>query len=354
MTVQSDGELLSTVGEKALVRLIQQTVRSDPRVLSGTGNDATALEVVPGCTIAITVDRCPTPLAYRIDATEIGVWGDLAITCVASDLFASGAEPVAFMLSLLLPRTMRVQDVIALVRCAERSASSLGACIAAGDTKEAAQLNVITCGIGRLVNGHVARRGARAGDLLVLTGEIGPFTAAQVAFSHGITKEELDSRLRQPVFSPEPAHHAARALLTTIKPTAGMDLSDGLLSTAFTLAEANGLGITLREADLPIAARAIEIAHRFAVDPLRLAFGTGDWQIAYAVAPGDWERISATLASRGQMCAIGTFTAEHAGVTLACKDGRRRRLRRIEQQHFLESWADRGFLEFLLETPLFE
>ena len=150
-----------------------------------------------------------------------------------------------------------------------------------------------------------------------------------------------------------PAHEVALGLMSSMNPTAGMDLSDGLLGTVFTLAELNGLGVTLCEESLPISAPAIEMGHRFSVDPLRLAFGTGDWQIAYSVDPVEWQRQDRTSGTASRVSHIGTFTDDKAGIWLLCRDGHRRQLRRIEQQSFLETWADRGFLEYLLDTPLF-
>jgi len=257
-------------------------------------------------------------------------------------------------MSLLLPRQMRADDVIALVKRADAAAGRLGAGIIAGDTKEAPHVNVITCGVGRFLNGRqITRRGARPGDLLVLTGELGAFTGAHLGFHKGLPKSELDAKLLQPVFSPTPADKTVFELLASVNPTAGMDLSDGLLSTAFALAELNDLGITLREKDIPISRPAVEIARRFSVGPIRLAFGTGDWQIAYAVDPGAWQGLDPAAPIRKQVIPIGEFTDQHSDVWFECIDGQRRQLRRIEQQHFLETWADRGFLEYLLDTPLF-
>ena len=108
----------------------------------------------------------------------------------------------------------------------------------------------------------------------------------------------------------------------------------------------------LKESALPISTGALSIAHRLSVEPLRLAFGTGDWQIAYAIDPFQWEQLSNNSRVYHQLFPIGKFTKEF-GVCLACKDGTLRKLRRIEQEHFLDSCADRSFLDYLMEIPLF-
>jgi thiamine monophosphate kinase len=147
-----------------------------------------------------------------------------------------------------------------------------------------------------------------------------------------------------------PAFKATRELVGLTEPVAGMDLSDGLLSTMFDLAAINGLGINLNEAAIPISARAADVARQFSIDPLRFAFGTGDWEIAFVLDQADWKRIQGSCQS---IHAIGAFTGDHTEVRLTRQDGQVRPLKRIEQEHFLNTSADRSFLEYLLEAPLY-
>lgn len=344
---------LADVGEKRLVKLILDALSVPKCAIGGRGGDATAIDLGLGRLLAVASDRCPTPLAYKLDPLNIGVWGDLAITCVASDLIAAGSRPAAFLITLLLPRNLFVGQVVELMNRAESLAKSVGADIVAGDTKEATHLSVITTGIGLLSNNYyLQRRDSLPGDELVLTGRIGDFTAAHLAFERGIPRKNIDSSLMTSVYSPRPAFEPAMKLFERVKPHAGMDLSDGLLSTVFTLAEQSGLGINLKESAIPISQMTIAMAKRCSVEPLRLAFGTGDWQIAYSVSKDDWLRFSQTNQAEPVLYPIGEFT-EKPGIRMVCNDGQTRNLRRIEQEHFLDSWADRNFLQYLLETPLF-
>ena len=234
------GRLLRDIGEKKVVKAILESFTPPTCIFGGRGNDATALDLGLDKLIVITTDRCPTPLAFKMDPTNFGVWGDLAITCVASDLLASGTKPAAFLVNLLLPRFLTLEGVIDLLTQAEALAKSLGAEIVAGDTKESPHLEVVATGLGVLERGrHVRRLGARPGDILVLTGEIGNFTAANLAYERKIAESDLDSSIVTSVIKPRPAYNVAIALLQEILPSAGMDLSDGLLSTIFTLAEIN-------------------------------------------------------------------------------------------------------------------
>lgn len=345
--------LLSDVGEKAVVNGILKCLPGDNEATTGRGSDAAGIRIGSSDWIAAAIDRCPTPLAFKLDPRRMGVWGDLAVTCVASDLLASGALPSAFLVCLLLPRSLQVSDVEDIMTHAQAVAAGMGARIVAGDTKEAPSITVVTVGLGTPVRGRtISRQGATDGDIVVLTGEIGAFTAAQLAFERGMAHDELEPELTKQIFAPRPALEAARELLSTLEPRAGMDLSDGLLCTLFTLAQTNGLGIDLYEKDLLIPHGVSLVAERFSVSALRLAFGTGDWQIAYAISEEDWSR---TAKNANSPCrSVGKFTSSHLGVRLISGDGNSRKLRRIEQQHFLDSSADSSYLEYLLATPLFE
>ena len=344
---------LADVGEKRLVRLILETLSAPKCIIGGRGGDATAIDLGLSRLLAVASDRCPTPLAYKMNSSNIGVWGDLAVTCVASDLIASGARPAAFLITLLLPRTMFVRDVTDLLNRAESLAKSVGAEIVAGDTKEASQLSVITAGIGLLPEGRYLRRcDSLVGDILVLTGEVGNFTAAHLAYEKGVAQNSINPNLLAPVLSPKPAFESATKLFGKVEPHAGMDLSDGLLSTVFSLAEQSDLGIILKESAIPISTAAAEAANHYSVEPIRLAFGTGDWQIAYSIGKEEWTQLSLASQINPFIYPIGEFTAE-PGVRMECNDGQIRKLNRIEQEHFVDAWADRNYLRYLLEVPLF-
>jgi thiamine-monophosphate kinase len=287
-----------------------------------------------------------------MDPSSLAVWGDLAITCVASDQLASGAKPIAFLTSLLLPQDLLVSRVLEMIQRAESLAHSLEAEIVAGDTKESSELNIITTALGLVEkNGLVTRKGARPGDLLVVTGKLGSFTASNLAWKRGVRQNEMVPQMLASVFEPRPAYASATLLLSKLHPRAGMDLSDGLLNALFVLSEVNGLGIILDEAAIPISEIATEVADRFAVSPLRLAFGTGDWQIVYAVDRTAWGEL-AKENTVGELRAIAEFTSE-SGVRLRNKDGDLLELVCIEQEHFSPASADVGFLDYLLAAPLF-
>jgi thiamine-monophosphate kinase len=354
MTKLTKSTTLLDIGEKQLVKLLMKELSASAVIPGGRGNDATALDIgLPDELLLVNIDRCPTPLAFKMDPSNLSVWGDLAITCVASDQLASGANPTAFLTSLLLPRDLLVSKVVEMVQHAESLAHSLEAEIVAGDTKESSELGVIATALGIVKKGRlITRKGARPGDVLVLTGELGSFTATQLAWKLGMSPNEMTPEMLASVLEPRPAVRSARTLLSEIHPNAGMDLSDGLLNALFLLSELNGLGIILDEEAIPISKLAVHLAHRFDILPLRLAFGTGDWQIVYAVDQNEWGKLLHKEEIVRSLHPIAEFTSE-PGVRLRSKEGEVVELMRIEQEHFSSASADRGFLDYLLKAPLF-
>lgn len=346
---------LAELGEKRAVQSILAVLDPSSSLIGGLGSDAAALDIGSGNDYLLAcIDRSPTPLAYKMSAANIAVWGDLAITCVASDILASGGYPIAFVTSLILPPDTRGGDVIDIMRRAQHASADLGASIVGGDTKEGDGCRLTTAAIGLCPKTSLVRRvGARAGDILVVTGELGTFTAAELAWRRGDDWQQLDHDKYGCVFRPRPAFKAARLLLGSLTPRAGMDLSDGLLSTAFGLANCNNLCVELEEDSIPFTPEAVSMASRFSVDPMRLALGTGDWQIAFVVDRNDWDALSPDSELRRRVRAIGRMT-EGSGVRLLRADASTTRFRRVEQESFVRTSADQQFLDVLLNEPLFE
>lgn len=354
-TVAGSALRLNELGEKRAVRSILSILEPSSLLVGGLGSDAAAIDIGSDRDyLLVCIDRSPTPLAYKMSSQNMAAWGDLAITCVASDVLASGGYPIAFVTSLILPSDTAGEDVIDIMQHAQRASADLDASIVGGDTKEGSSCRLTTAAIGLCPKNQLVRRtGARAGDVVVITGELGTFTAAELAWRNGDDWQRLDQNKYDCVFRPRPAFKVARLLLASITPRAGMDLSDGLLSTAFGLAEANNLGVEIDEGAIPIAQEALSIASRFSVDPMRLALGTGDWQIAFAVDGDEWKRLPDDGEVKRRVRAIGRMT-DKSGVRLNRTDSSTRSFRRIEQESFVKASADQQFLDVLLKDPLFE
>jgi thiamine-monophosphate kinase len=181
--------------------------------------------------LVVTQDALVEGVHFRFDLLSWRELGFRAAAVNVSDLAASGAEPVALIVSLGLPGGAAVGDVIELYE----GLAEAGVPVRGGDTTRAdgVYLSVTALGRAERVPG---RAGARPGDLVVVTGPLG---GAGAAFRAG-------RLLRPPVRVAEGRRLAAVA-------TAMLDLSDGLAPDAGHLAERSGCRLAIELERVPLA-----------------------------------------------------------------------------------------------------
>jgi len=212
-------------------------------------------------------------------------WRDLGWRAAAvniSDLSASGAEPVALLVTLAAPATTAVDDVVELYE----GIAETGVPVRGGDTTAAPQvvLSVTALGKAERVPG---RAGARPGDVLVVTGPLG---AAGVAFREG-------GYLRPPLRIREGRSLARHA-------HAMIDVSDGLAVDADNLARRSGCRLEIELAAVPLADGAT-------IDDL--AFGEDFELLAAVEGPGRFAVIGRCRSGEGIRFTLNGEPRELAG-----------------------------------------
>jgi thiamine-monophosphate kinase len=167
-----------------------------------------------------------------------------------SDLAAAAATPRALLLALTLPPAWR-DALDAIADGVGEAARSSGAAIVGGDLTSGERLSLTVTVVGSTVR-PLARAGARARDVVYLTGRLGGPAAALAAWLAGGTPAPDDrARFARPVARVREARWlAARGA------TAAIDVSDGLVADAGHLAAAGAVRIALDLDRVPRTARA--------------------------------------------------------------------------------------------------
>jgi thiamine-monophosphate kinase len=227
---------VSVLGEDALIRRLTRGLPQSARTLHGPGDDCAVIDPGRGPLLLLKTD-CVISGVHFTAETDAALVGRKALNRAVSDIAAGGGHPREALITLAMPRTTPVQWAERLYTGLKAAARASGCGIAGGETSSLPDGAPVIVSVA--MTGEAARKDlmlrstARAGDLIAVTGCLGG------SFPGG-------HHLK---FTPRLAE--AHWLIRHMRPTAMMDLSDGLAKDLPRLADASGLGFELRLDQLP-------------------------------------------------------------------------------------------------------
>ena len=232
---------MARMGEfELLARIRERLPAPGPRLIIGMGDDAAV--TVPGGATATSVDAIVDGVHFRRELASLAQIGRKALATALSDLAAMGAEPgEAYVVLGLPPSGLDEDGCLELIDGIAALAAETGTVLAGGDVTRAPALIVAMTVVGHAPRPEllVSRAGARPGELLVLTGEIGGAAAGLALLERPelsvAVGAETAARLRARQLEPR-ARLAAGQALARAGATAMIDLSDGLGGDARRLA----------------------------------------------------------------------------------------------------------------------
>lgn len=289
--------------EQSFVAWAKMRARRLPQVKLGIGDDAAVL-ANDGSDMVVTTDSMMEGVHFesgQVDARRIG---RKLVSINLSDLAAMGAEPTALFLSLCLPLDAAVDTEALAAEIYEgvcEMAEQFNVALAGGDTNcWAGPLVLNLTAIGRSVDGIIwTRCGARADDLIVVTGQLGG----------SLLGKHLDF---------VPRVELARQIRGKVDIHAAMDISDGLSVDLLRMCDASGCGAILELDRIPIAEAAQQRATTSGKLAVEHALGDGeDFELLLAVPPSELDRLQ-QLVGPAQAIVCGTFTSRTG---LWSKDG---------------------------------
>ena len=280
-----------------LARIRERLPAAGPRIRLGSGDDA-AITVPEGAT-ATSVDALVDGVHFRRDSASPAQIGHKALATALSDLAAMGAEAGEAYAVLGLPGDFGEEECVELLDGMLALAADTGTSLVGGDlTRSPALFLAITVvGHGPDAAALVRRAGARPGDVLVLTDEIGaagaghmmlgdPEFGADFAFNPSIApiKAKSAMELLKRQLEPRPRLGAGRALAGS-GATAMIDVSDGLGADAGHLAEAGGVALRIDAGQVPLSGAGREASEALGKDPWKLLGAGEDYELLASIPP---------------------------------------------------------------------
>ena len=291
---------ISEIGEFGLIAHMREVLGEpgDDSVVSDISDDAAVYRIGDeGRVHLVTSDALLEGIHFDRTFMPMEHLGFKAMSVNVSDIVAMNATPRYATITLGIPQQMSVEMVGTLYQGFKQACDAYDMTIIGGDTTGARGLQVSVTVIGEANEEDVVYRGgARVGDKVCVTGDIGASYAGLKVLVANRRQMQEEGEGFQPNLDPFSyvirRHLAPPAQLKAIqdwseagvRPNAMIDISDGLSSEAHHVSEASGVGMQLYEPALPISVETRNTATEFGEDVTVYAlFGGEDYELLFTL-----------------------------------------------------------------------
>lgn len=249
------------------------------------GDDMGAVRV-GGAEVLVTVDQVADGIHFKLDSTPLAKVARKAITRNLSDVAAMAAQPVGAVVAACLPRDFGDARAKELFDHMRKVAEQFGCPLFGGDISMWDHPLLLSVTVLAEPAGiePVKRRGAKPGDAIFVTGELGG------------SLENVEGRVHHLDFEPRLALARKLAGNPLTRPHCMIDLSDGLARDLGHLCRAAGVSADIHANQLPLSAAAYAAAHRDSRPLWRHAVGDGeDYELCFTVSADAAVRMPAEI-----------------------------------------------------------
>ena len=277
------------LGEFGLIDALRERAgRTRAPWTRGIGDDAAILRPRAGRDLVLTSDALIEDVHFRWSTTDARSLGHKALAASLSDLGAMGADPLGCLLTLGLPADAPADRLDALVRGLLALATRSGCPLVGGDTVRAGAWTIAITAVGEVPHGKaLLRSGARPGDRILVTGDLGGSELGLRLLELGQEEERGARPFVRRHRRPDPPWAAGARLRRAGGVSAAIDLSDGLLQDLEHVLQASEVGAVLQLETLPLARGLRALCARLGLAPEALALGGGEeYQLLFCLSAG--------------------------------------------------------------------
>ncbi len=335
---------ISALGEFGLIeRLTHGFETVNPSTIKTVGDDAAVIDN-SGKKTVVSTDLLVEGIHFDIMYTPLKHLGYKSVVVNLSDIYAMNATPKQVTVSLAISSRYTVEALEELYEGIKLACKNYQVDLVGGDTTSSLSgLIISVTAIGEASEDElVYRSGAKVGDLICVTGDLGgAYLGLQILerekriyLEHPGVQPELENAdyLIGRQLKPEARKDVIRFFKEmNIKPTSMMDLSDGLSSDIFHICKQSGVGCDINEATVPVSEDAYNMALNFNLDPITCALNGGeDYELLFTIEPEDETKLN----GEDTFSIIGQITAKESGCVLITRSGNRHQLKSQGWNHF--------------------
>lgn len=328
---------LDQFGEFALIdRIKQDTINKPECVIVGIGDDAAVFKSTPGQFQLVTTDMLVEKVHFDLTTSSAWQLGYKAIGVNLSDIAAMGGIPRHVVVSIALPKKLSVDFVVNLYDGMKAICREFDVNIVGGDTVSSPHGLIINVTVmGEVEPSRLQRRsGARAGELIIVTGTLGDSGCGLDLLAKGNWEEyDFGPSLVAKHLIPKPQVRIG-SLLAGLGSTSMNDVSDGLASEVNEIAIASQVGMRIYEEQIPLSPEIKAAAFLFDKSPVQYAlYGGEDYQLVFTIPPEGFKGlVQANIGTA--LTVVGEVVGKEQGIMLVHKEGHISKLEAKGYNHF--------------------
>jgi thiamine-monophosphate kinase len=322
---------IEELGEFGLINYLTKNIKlSHKSSVKGVGDDAAVLDA-EGKKVLISTDMLLEGIHFDLAYTPLKHLGYKAIQVNLSDIYAMNGIAEQVTVSIGLSSKFPLEAVEELYEGIYLACEKYNIDLIGGDTTASKQGLVISVtSIGYADEKDIVyRNGAEEGDLICVSGDLGgAYTGLQllerekmIYLENPNIQPDLEGKdyIVERQLKPEARKDVIELLKDIeVKPTAMIDISDGLASELLHICKQSDKGCNLYEEKIPIDPMTYETAREFNLDPTVCALSGGeDYELLFTVKQADYDKIKFKM----DISIIGYITEPAAGCNLITKSG---------------------------------
>lgn len=297
---------VNTLGEFGLIEhLTRDFPKHQASTLKGVGDDAAVIDNGNGGCTLVSTDMLVEGIHFDLAYVPLKHLGYKAVVVNLSDIYAMNAFPKQITVSIALSNRFSVEALEELYAGIRMACEKYQVDLVGGDTTSSPKgLTISITAIGQGEKSRLAyRSGAKVGDLICITGDLG---AAYLGLQ--LLEREKRIFLESPGVQPDLENQqyaigrqlkpeARRDMIEVFQrvglvPTAMIDISDGLASELFHICKQSQVGALIEESGVPMHPDAEMLALKFKLDPITCALNGGeDYELLFTIDPTDVDKV---------------------------------------------------------------
>lgn len=343
----SEGKKYTSIAQLGEFGLIDKLTRDfnsvNASTVKGVGDDAAVVDY-DGKKTVVSTDLLVEGIHFDMMYTPLKHLGYKSVVVNLSDIYAMNAQPKQVTVSLAISSKFSVEALEELYEGIKLACKKYQVDLVGGDTTSSLSGLVISVTALGEANEEdiIYRSGAKPGDLICVSGDLGAAYLGlqilerekQIYLEHPDVQPELETAqyLIERFLKPEARRDVIQFFKETgLRPTAMMDVSDGISSDIRHICKQSGTGCEITEATVPLSQDAYNMALNFNLDPITCALNGGeDYELLFTINSEDETKITA----EESISIIGQIVELEAGYHLISKAGNRHPLKAQGWNHF--------------------